>query len=147
MASLVYDIAKKEILEASLNLSANTLKVMLVSTGYTPALGDTTVNTAAAAEISVSGYVGGFNGTGRKTVTPKTFTVDAVNHRGKFTSGTNLLWSALGAGATIAGAVLIKENTTDADSRLIAFLDFTDTATNGGDFTIQWHTDGIIYLG
>lgn len=147
MASLVYNIAKKEILDGTLNLNANTLKVMLVSTGYNPTLNDTTVNTASASEIAVSGYVGGFNGAGRKTVTPKAFTVDSVNNRGKFTSASNVPWTSLGAGATIAGAVLIKENTTDADSRLIAFLDFTDTATNGGDFTIQWHTDGIIYLG
>lgn len=144
MASFVYNIAAKEILGDNLELSTDTIKAMLVTSAYTPARTDTVVSTASAAELSGTGYTGGFGGSGRKTLTSKTFTQDDPNNRGYF-SAANLVWTAINAG-TIAGLVLIKEITNDASSRLIAYIDSASMpiVTNGGDVTLTPNVAGFL---
>ena len=51
-----------------------------------------------------------------------------------------MTWTSLGAGVAISGAVLVKEITNDASSRIIAWLDVADTSTNGSDFTLTFNT-------
>ena len=55
----------------------------------------------------------------------------------------DLVWTGLNAG-TLGGAVLLKEITNDAASRLIAFNDPTNLVTNGGDVTLVWDAEGIL---
>ncbi len=150
MASLVYNTAKKEMIDGTISLLNDPIKVMLVNATYTPnpdhdavdAGGD---NDPADAEINVTGYTRGFGGAGRKTLTGKTLTADKPNDRAVFDAA-DLTWAALAAGDTIFGAILIKEGANDASSRLIAYMDFTDTPTNGGDITIQWDASGILHF-
>lgn len=151
MASLVYNIAKKEVMDGTLNLNTDTLKVMLVNATYTPNADDDVVdaggaNDAVDAEIAATNYVGGWGGSGRKTLSNKVFQEDDANDRAELHAD-NITWTALGGAQndTIVGAVIVKEGVSDdTTSRLIAYIDLADTTTNGGDFTIQWNAEGIL---
>jgi hypothetical protein len=124
---------------ANISLTSDTLKVMLLGTSvpYTPDPDHRFVNSVAASEIAVANYTGGFGGSGRKALASRTLVTNDTNDRGEFDAA-DVVWTALGAGATIAYVVLFKELTSDALSPLIALFDITDTLTNGGDITIAW---------
>jgi hypothetical protein len=122
---------------ARVDVIADSIKVMLVTSGYAFNPDDRFVTTAAGSEISVTGYTGGFGGSGRKTLASRTLSADDTGNRGVFDAA-DVTWTALGSGATIAAAIVFKELTSDALSPMIAYFDLVDTATNGGDITIQW---------
>jgi hypothetical protein len=87
--------------------------------------------TPATNEADATNYV-------RKALVSPAATVDDANDRVDYTSD-EIVWTSLGGATnnTIICAVLY-DNTTGADStrRLVAIVDFTDTATNGGDFGV-----------
>lgn len=143
MATFVYNAAARDIADGTIDLVADTIKVMLVTSSYSADRDDTSVTAAAAAEISVSGYTAGYGNAGRKTLGSKAFATDNANDRVEW-SAANVTWTALGAGATIAAAVVIKEITNDAGSRPIAYLDVSDLPTNGSDVTLTFDAEGII---
>lgn len=149
MASILFNKAKEEILSGTIDLNADTLKLMLVNSTYTPDPDTLVVDAAGAsdiidAEISVTGYTGGWGGAGRKTLTNKSFSNDSGTDRAIFDSTVDYTWSALGAGATIVAAVLIKEGgSDDTTSRPIVYIDTNDVSTNGGDITLQLDANGI----
>ena len=141
------------ILDGTLDLSADTIKVGLSTATHVLGLDDTFLDDASADDFSsgeisnasqspVSGYVGEFNGAGRKTLASKTFNVDATTKQARFDAADPSAWT-LGTGATVAHATLMKEVTNDAATRAIIYLDFTGVPTNGGTFTLQFHADGI----
>ncbi len=145
MASGFYNQALVDILTGSIDMDSNTLKIMLVDTGYTydpdHQVIDNGANDATDPshnEIVATNYTGGFGGAGRKTATLTVSKQDA-NNRAIITIG-DLTWTSLGGATndTVGGAILIKEITNDTSSRLIAFFDLTDTPTNGGDFTLDF---------
>jgi hypothetical protein len=75
---------------------------------------------------------------GLKEVTDNTLDIDTDN-RVDIGIQSDLVWTSLGVGATIAGAILIKEGgANDTTSRLICYWDVTDTPTNGGDITLDF---------
>lgn len=127
---------------AKIDWKSDTIKAMLVTSSYTPNVDDDFASTPAANEISVTGYTPGFAGSGRKTLGTKTATVNDTADRGEL-GAANITWTTLGAGATIAGVVIYKHNTSDADSPLICYLDVTDTVTNGGDISLTF-AGGIV---
>ena len=148
MASLLYNTAKKEIADGTIALLTDAIKVMLVTSAYVPDADDDVVDAAGAdalaAEIAVTGYTGGWGGAGRKALASKAIAVDDANDRAEFDAA-DLTWTALGAGATIAAFILIKEGAAnDTTSRLIAYFDVSDTATNGGDYTITVNAEGLL---
>jgi len=160
MASYVFNIAKKMLLDATLDLDADTIKLTLVMTNST-ILTATTDNSGTEAqdldtvsavttldEMDGSGFTWGHGGTGRKTLANISVTVDDTDDEGVFDNTVDLTWSSLGAGARdVAGALLHRAGTTDdSDAIPIAFIDFTDTPANGGDFTVQFATEGILNL-
>ncbi len=142
MASLVYTQALMEMMDGTIDIDTDTIKCMLVEDGYVPDQDDTVIddgggNDPIDHEISVSGYTGGFGGAGRKTVSIA-LTANDTNNRVDIGIEADLTWSSLGAGATIAGAILVKEITNDTLSRLIAYFDVNDFATTGGDYTLDF---------
>lgn len=149
MASFVYNKAAEEIANGTIDLLGDTIKAMLVTSTYTPARTHLVVDAGGAsdpvdAELSVSGYTGGYGGSGRKSLASKAVTLDQGNNRAEF-SAANLTWSTLASGATIAGMLLVKEGVSDdTTSRLIAYLDVTDTPTNGGDVAFTFDAEGIL---
>lgn len=149
MPSFVYNKAAEEIASGTINLLSDTIKAMLVTSSYSPARSDLVVdaggaNDAVDHEINVTGYTRGYGGAGRKSLASKAIAVDQTNNRAEF-SAANLTWTSLGSGATIAGMVLVKEGVSnDTTSRLIAYLDVTDTATNGGNIAFTFDAEGIL---
>lgn len=149
MPSFVYNKAAEELANGTIDLLTDTIKTMLVTSQYSPVRTDLVVdaggaNDAVDAEINVTGYTRGWGGSGRKTLGTKVVVVDQANNRAEF-SAANLTWTTLGTGATIAAMVVIKEGVSnDTTSRLIAYLDVTDTPTNGGDIAFTFDAEGII---
>lgn len=140
--SLVFNLFKKLQADGTINLSTDTLKAMLVGSTFTANADMDYVNPSAyQTELSGTNYAGGYGGSGRKTITSKTFTEDDTNDRAAF-NATATTWSAINAG-TAAGVLIIRERagTGDTMSELICFINdggFPVT-TNGGDLTITWN--------
>lgn len=138
-----YTTGLKECFDGTISLGSDTLKVMLVSSSYVPNKDNTVVDAGGANdpidhEISVSGYANGWGGAGRKSFGTVSFVANNTDDAVDIGVATDLTWTALGAGATIAGAVLIKEGVSDdTTSRLIAYWPITPAVTNGGDFILD----------
>ena len=133
MASGWYNSGVRDIVDRTIDFSADTLKLILVTSSYTP---DADHNFAddLTNELSGTGYTGGFAGSGRKTIGSKAFETDTTNNRVEFTWG-GVTWTAINAGNP-KYAILVKEITNDAATRLIAYLDLGTVVTNGGDLTV-----------
>jgi len=149
MASIRTNSGAQRILDrnmgGTINLLSDTIKVMLLSSGYTPNKDHEFVSDLGANELSGTGYTAGFGSASRKTLASKTVTKDNGTDKAYFDAA-DVSWTAINAG-TAAYAALVKEVTTDADSPVIAVVDLNpDVATNGGDYTIQWNAAGIIEL-
>jgi len=152
MTSLIYNKGKTEFLNGGIDLLNDTIKVALVTSSYTPDkdahedFGDITN------EVSGSGY-----DTGGKalTWTPPGFSggqsdaisQDNTNDRAVFDAD-DTIWTT--ATITARAAVIFKfvNDADDATNILIAYIDFgSDYMANGEDFTIEWDSEGIFYLG
>jgi hypothetical protein len=144
MASGAYQYGISKILDGTIDLDTTALKVMLLSTEYTYNADHDGVDdlTTGSGEVSATNYTGGFNGAGRKSATVA-ISVDNTNNK-VICTFTDLTWTSLGGAAndTVAGAALIREITNDAASIPIVFFDFTDVASNGGDFTLDFAAAG-----
>jgi hypothetical protein len=143
MASFVYNTGMSEVIDNTIDIDTDTLKVMLVTASYVADQDDDVVdaggaNDAIDHEINVTGYTPGWGNSGRKT--PSVAVVaNKTDNRVDIGVQSDLTWTALGSGATIAAAILIKEGgANDTTSRLICYWDVTDTATNGGDITLDF---------
>ncbi len=155
MANLIYNTAKVEMWDGTVDLLVNTIKILLVSNAvaYSPDIDDDVVDAGGAndvidAESNVTNYARGWNAAGRKTLASTAITVDKANDRAEF-DAVDVTWTALGNGSnqTVVAGVITKEGgANDTTSRLIAYIDFTDFTTNGADFTLQWDTEGIMQL-
>lgn len=146
MASLVYNGGSYGLQHRDVDFLNDTIEIILVKSTYTPDKDDTN-SVYAAAEISgVSGYTGGFGGAGRKVLGSKTITNDTTNDRTVYDAADPSTWAALGAGDTIGGAIIGKKGSaSDATATPLFFLDFTDTPTNGGDFSLAFDALGLGY--
>lgn len=133
MASGWYNSGLRDVADRTIDLVADTIKVILVTSTYTPNK-DHAFASDLTNELSGTGYTGGFNGAGRKTIGSKAFATDTTNDRVTFTFGA-VTWTAINAGSP-KYAILVKEITNDAATRLIAYLDLGTVTTNGGDLTI-----------
>lgn len=153
MADIIFNTGKKKIVDHNdadtINLLSNTIKVMLVDTTYVgnaddDFVDDGTSNDPQSKELTgVSGYTGGFAGSGRKTLAGKTITTNDTADRAEFDAN-DVTWTALGVGGTIGSVIMYKNGTADTDSQLIAKFDVTDTPTNGSDITVQWNAAGLL---
>ncbi len=153
MASFVDNTAAGDIVDGTIDIDTDTLKIILIGTAtvYTPDRDNDFVDESGAndpidAELTgVSGYTRGFGNSGRKTASIGV-EVDKANDRAEV-DVVDLTWTALGTGDTIAYAILIKEITNDAASPLITLWDVTDTPTNGSDVTLDFDAvEGAIRL-
>lgn len=135
MASFFYTTGLAALIGSEDLGAASTYKLMLVSAAYAEAKSHEFVTDLGVGELSVTNYV-------RKSVTP---TIAANNTSGSErveVSIADQTWTALGSGATIHGAVLIKDTGSNATSKLICFFDVANTATNGGDITLDFAATG-----
>ncbi len=160
MASFVYNEGLKELLDGTIDLDTTTLKIMLLGTNvatYAPDRdhevvdngADDTSDPSHCEASTLTNYTGGWGGAGRKTPSISLSTQDASDRVVAIIA--DLVWTALGGAAndTITAAILIKEGgANDTTSRLIAYFDFTNTTSNGTDFTLDFDgADGNIRYG
>lgn len=148
MASGAFQTGVMKLHDGTNTYLGSTVKILLLATA-TPFTYDPDVklldaggaNDITDAELNVTGYTRGFGGAGRKTLASKTIAVNDANNRIEWDCA-DITWTALGTGQTIAAAVICVELTNDAATAPIAYLDPTDTPTNGGNITIQIASNG-----
>ncbi len=140
MASRSYNTGIKKLVDGTITYTSATIKAALVKSAYTHNPDDDSMSdiTGGTNEITVSGY-------SRQTLGTKTLTQDDTNDRVVYDAA-DPVFSSLVAGQTVGGAVIFYDpGTGDANTVLLAFLDVTDTATNGGTITINFSADGVLY--
>jgi hypothetical protein len=142
MASLVFNSAKVFLSDGgTIDWVNDDVKVMLVTSSYTPNKDTHDFRDDVTNEVSGTGYTAG-----GMALANKAHTQDDSNDRAVYDAD-DLVWST--ATITARAAVLYKSRggASSADE-LIAYIDFlADKTSTAADFTIQWHADGIFYLG
>jgi hypothetical protein len=133
MANALYPKWKEQLLQftANNNLSAGTVKVALVTAGYTYSAANQFYSSVSASVVGTP-----------QTIGSKTFT-DGVFDGGDVT------FTAV-TGSQVVSLVLYIDTGSAATSPLVAFLDTGVTnlpvTPNGGDITITWNASGIFAL-
>jgi len=130
--SYLFDKGKAGLLDGSIDLSADTIRVMLCDSSFAETLTDTSMTTPGADRIGAD-----------VTLSGKTENVVAD---GVFDDTGAPNWSSVAGGSTIGGLILFKYVTNDAGSTPIAFIHVADQATNGGDIDVTWNASGIFSL-
>jgi hypothetical protein len=134
----VYNNFKEQILLGELDLGngADTIKVMLV-TGHSLDIDtDASYSDVSGDEESGTGYTAG-----GETLTNQAVAQDNSNNRASFDAD-NVTWTGLDVG-TPNYAIMYDD--THASKYLIAAWEIA-TASNGGDYTLQWNANGILLL-
>jgi hypothetical protein len=126
----------KRVLEGSVNLTSDTLKVMLLDSAYVADPDHEFISDIVSHEVSGTGYTAGFGGAGRKTLAGKTFAKDNTLNCATM-DATDPVWAGADFG-TAAFAAIVKEVTSNADSPIIALLSIGNTLTQGGSLTLQF---------
>lgn len=116
------------------NFSSDTLKVMLVTSAYTPNLDtDEFANTPQANEASGTGYTAGGG-----TLASVTWTYDATNNRAQLAAN-SLTFTAITL--TCRYAVVYKSTGTMSTSPLIGYIDFgVNKSPAAEDFILNFAT-------
>lgn len=133
MANALYPRWKQALLEftANNNLSAGTVKVALVTAGYTYSATDQFYSSVSASVVGTP-----------QTIGSKTFT------NGVF-DGSDVTFTAV-SGAQVVSLVIYIDTGSAATSPLVAVLDTGITnlpvTPNGGDIAITWNPSGIFSL-
>jgi hypothetical protein len=139
MANVIYNAFKVNVANGGIDLDTDTIKVMLVTSSYTPDQDNHDYVDDITNEVSGTGYTAG-----GATLASKTVTQDNTNNRMVFDAA-NVTWST--ATITARGAVVYKDTGTASTSPLIAYYDFSvDKASSGGDFVVEWNAVGLLTL-
>lgn len=139
----VYNHFKEALLLEPIDLTGDTLKVILVDSNYSvSADGTPGLAHVDSREINPTGYNAGGCTLAGAAVTQRD-TVDNV----KF-DGTDLTWANLGTD-NISGAIMyddtITATTGDIADPLMIHWEIA-TASNGGNYTLQWGSSGILVV-
>lgn len=133
MANALYPKWKEQLLQftANNNLSAGTVKVALVTAGYTYSAANQFYSSVSASVVGTP-----------QTIGSKTFT------NGVF-DGADVIFTAV-TGSQVVSLVIYIDTGVAGTSPLVAFLDTGVTnlpvTPNGGDITITWNASGIFAL-
>ena len=139
---VVYNSFKQKIMDGSIDLDTDTIKVALVTSSYTVSQDDHEDYADITNEVPGTGNYT----TGGATLASKAVTKNNTDNVGKFDAD-DVTW----ANSTIAnarGAIVYKDSGVDATSWFIMYIDFgADKSSTAADFTLRWHADGILILG
>jgi hypothetical protein len=131
VANALSNAFRQDLTGADIDLLADTIKVVLVDSGYTfSSAHDFLDDVGAGTRVATSAALAS------KTGTNGNFDSDAV------------VFTALAGGDTITGLWVFKDTGVEATSRLIAWYDTNaaaaaiSVATNGGDVTVTPHANG-----
>lgn len=141
MADVIYNSFKRDIMNGSIDLDTDTIKVALVTSAYTPNQDTHTKFSDVTNEVSGTGYTAG-----GATLANKAVSADNTDNEGVFDAD-DVSWST--STITARGAVLYKSRGGAATAdELICYIDFTtDKSSTAGTFTLQWNAEGILNLG
>jgi hypothetical protein len=142
MASQVYNSALGGLMDGSIDLDNDDIRAALLMT-----------NTSADTDNDAIDFVGdigtldecdGANYV-RKALASESVNVDDTTDKAYF-DATDVTWSSLGAGTrSNQGVLVFKFVTNDADSPVIAWVEFAAPINgDGNDFTVQWSSSGVI---
>lgn len=137
---VIYNSFKRDIMNGSIDLDTDTIKLALVTSTYTPDQDahdnfDDITNEVAAG----GGYTAGGEALANKAVT-----VDNTDNEGVFDAD-DVTWAA--STITARGGVLYKSTGVASTSKLICYLDFgSDKSSSSGNFTVSWAAEGILNL-
>lgn len=136
MPNLVYNSYRADQLNGNIDLDTNTIRVMLVTSAYTP-LASHSKRSDVTNEVTGTGYTAG-------GITLTSPTVTVVGSTAVFDAN-DVTWS--NSTITARGAVIYKSTGTASNDNLIGYIDFvTDQISSNGNFTIQWNAGGILVL-
>lgn len=141
MANAIYNSFKAKIMDGSIDLDTDTVKLALVTSSYTPNVDtDEFYSDVTANEVEGTGYTAG-----GAEITSKAVTADTTDDEGVF-DGADVTWST--STITAAGAVVYKDTGTATESPLICYFDFGgDKTSSAGNFVVSWNAEGILNLG
>lgn len=136
MASVIYNSFLADRDKGLIDLDLNTIRVMLVTSAYTPNVDTHTRRSNITNEVVGAGY-----STGGQTLANTTVTQNNTNNSSVFDAD-DVTWSS--STITARGAVLYKSTGVAANDNLICYFDFgTDQVSSNGNFTISWNAAGI----
>ena len=139
MVDVIYNAFKKNIMNGGIDLDTNTIKVMLVTSSYTPNQDTHEDRADVTNEVTGDGYT-----SEGAEITNKAVTQDNTDNEGVF-DGDDVTWSA--STITARGAVIYKSTGTASNDLLVCYIDFgSDKSSSSGNFTIQWNAEGIVNL-
>ncbi len=139
MADVIYNSFKKKIMDGSIDLDTDTIKVALVTSSYTPDQDAHDFFDDVTNEVSGTGYTAG-----GATLANKAVTADNTDNEGVFDAD-DVSWPT--STITARGAVIYKSTGTASTSPLIAYIDFgADKSSSAGTFQITWNAEGILNL-
>lgn len=141
MANMFFNATKKYSLNGAIDWDTDTIKVMLVTSTYSPNLDTHAFRSDVTNEVSGTGYTAGGSALATKTVTQ-----DNTNDRAVFDSD-DPAWTV--ATITARAAVLYKSRGGASSADEIAgYWDFgSDIVSTAGTFTIIVNSGGWFYLG
>jgi hypothetical protein len=147
----VYNIWKQMLAQGAIPWATGSgLKGMLVKDTYTFDPDEANLTTLATHEVTaVTGYTGGFGGSGRHTLDNLVVNLDNVNNRAKLDADDEAWATFETTEANRPKSVVVVYETGGADSASIpcAYLDIASPMTpNGGTFTFVWDAVGLITL-
>lgn len=141
MANVILNNTKELLLTGGFDLDADTLKVMLVTSSYTPDQdAHDFINDASSAEVSGTGYTAG-----GATLSGVTVTQDNTNNTA-YLDAADTDWTT----STITNAryaIVYKDTGAAATSPILAIFDFgTNKSTTAETFRIVWPSGGLLTL-
>lgn len=141
MASKIYGSFFGKALNKEVDWDSDTIKVMLVGSGYTPNQ-DTHdyLDDVVASEVSGTGYTAG-----GATLASKTLTYDSATNV-TVLDAADVTWASSTITARYA-VVYDDAGATNAQKVLLGYVDFgSDQSSTSGNFTITWDSTGIFRL-
>jgi len=139
MADVIPNGFKKNIMNGTIDLDTDTIKVMLTTSSYVPDQDAHEFKSSVTNEVVGTNYTAGGQALANKSVTQ-----DNTDNEGVFDAD-DVTW----ANSTITAryAVIYKDTGNAATSPIIAIIDFvTDKVSSAGNFTISWNAEGILNL-
>ena len=137
MADLIYNSFKSDTLKGLIDLTTDDIKVMLVTSAYTPDKDTHTRRSDVANEVAGTGYTAG-----GKSLTTPTVTQDNTNDKGVFDAD-DVVW--LASTITARGAVIYKNTGVAANDNIIGYFDFgSDKISTDGNFTLALNALGVL---
>lgn len=128
-------------LDDDVDWAADTIKVSLHSSAYTPNQDTDEFFTAATSELpTANGYTAG-----GATLGTKSRTTDAASNEVRYDAA-DVAWTpAAGETLTARYAVVRKDTGVAGTSPLLGYVDFgADVSATGAAFTLQWDATGVL---